>query len=59
MQHLIQRKFVLEKFAKMNNIEQYTLYTINEYYKMYCKILDDAKGKDIDYPDYKLNFKAK
>ena len=50
---------MLEKFARMSNIEQYTLHTINEYYKMYCKMLEDAKGKDIDYPDYKLNFKAK
>ena len=42
----------------MQNIEKYTLGYIADYWKLYCKELDDSKGKDIDYPDLKLNFKA-
>lgn len=41
----------------MHNIEQYTLNYINRYWNMYCKILEANKGVDIDYPDYKLEFK--
>lgn len=41
----------------MQNIEQYTLNYIDKYWKMYCKWLEDNDGKDIDYPNFKFNFK--
>lgn len=41
----------------MHNIEQYTLNYITRYWNMYCDQLKQNDQVDIDYPDYKLNFK--
>lgn len=54
---LLRKKFYLEKYAKLHNIEQYTLNYINKMWDVYCDYIDKNKGKDIDYPDFTLKFK--
>lgn len=41
----------------MHNIELYTLNYINRYWKMYCDLLEKNDQVDIEFPNYKLNFK--
>jgi hypothetical protein len=39
----------------MENIEDYSLSNVREYWEIYKKYLKDNKGVDIDHPDFKLN----
>lgn len=41
----------------MQNIEMYTINYINRYWNVYKKYLEDNKDKDIDFPEFKINFK--
>jgi hypothetical protein len=41
----------------MNNVDAYTLTYLNEYWNIYKKYLKDNKNKDIDYPNFEINFK--
>lgn len=50
-------KLYLEKYAKMHNIESYTLNIINQYWDLYMASLKKQKGKDVDYPSVQFNIK--
>ena len=43
-------KFYLNKFAKVDNIENYTLKSIRELQKCYETYLDKTEGTDPDFP---------
>lgn len=50
-------KFYLNKFLKIDNIEGYTLNSLNELKKCYDKFLKNSEGTDPDFPT--LNFGGK
>ena len=43
-------KLYLNKFAKLNNIENYTLNTVIQMKEVYSKFLEEGEGKDPDFP---------
>ena len=47
---MIQEKFYLNKFAKVDNIENYTLKAIRELQKCYEDYLESTEGTDPDFP---------
>ena len=51
-------KFTLNKFAKMDNIEDYYYYTVKEFYQDYIKYVKDMDGHDPDFPKSELKFET-
>jgi len=51
---LLNRKFSLEKVAKLSNIDDYTIYQIDVLDKKYSEFLKKYKGRDPDYPMIKF-----
>ena len=47
-------KFYLNKFAKIDNIEQYTYRNVLALYDAYQKFLENSDGKDPDFPMLQL-----
>ena len=47
-------KFFLNKFIKINNIEDYTLASIDEMRDAYDRFLEKTEGIDPDYPYLRL-----
>lgn len=43
-------KFYLNKFLKIDNIEQYTLNSLTEIKKCYETLLEKTEGQDPDFP---------
>ncbi len=43
-------KFYLNKFLKVDNVEQYTLTQILELKNVYSKFIEDSEGFDPDFP---------
>lgn len=43
-------KFYLNKFAKVDNIEEYTLSTVRQLESIYSDYLENTEGKDPDFP---------
>jgi len=54
---LMELKFYLNKFAKLDNIEYYSFNTILSMKKLYEEYLNDTEGLDPDFPT--LNFGGK
>jgi len=46
-------KFYLNKFVKADNIEGYTLSTLNQLKKIHDEFLDSSEGIDPDFPGLK------
>lgn len=49
-------KFFLNKFLRVDNIEGYTLSTLEELRKVHDKFLDESEGNDPDFPG--INFRG-
>jgi len=47
-------KFYLNKFVKADNIEGYTLSTLNQLRKIHDEFLDSSEGIDPDFPGLTL-----
>jgi hypothetical protein len=45
-------KFYLNKYAKIDNIENYTLSTLKILKENYLKFLEDSGGIDPDFPNF-------
>ena len=43
-------KFYLNKFLKVDNIEQYTMKYLNQLKKCYDEFLEKSQGQDPDFP---------
>lgn len=52
-------KFYLNKFAKLDNIEQYSFKTVLAMRDMYRNYLDESEGYDPDFPLSSFNSKGK
>lgn len=52
---LAQLKFSLNKFAKIDNIDDYSLPFVNQMKELYDKYIKDSEGVDIDFPEFKFN----
>lgn len=52
-------KFYLNKFAKVDNIENYTLSTVKELQKEYSSFLENCDGVDPDFPMFDFGGKGK
>ena len=50
---------MLEKYARVTNIEHYTLHNLKELEKAYNDYLRENKGRDISFPgvEFKVNNK--
>lgn len=55
----MQLKLYLNKFLKVDNIENYTLKTLNELKEAYNKFLETSDGYDPDFPMSGLGGKSK
>ena len=51
-------KFYLNKFLKVDNIEQYTLKELSELKKLYSDFIDKTEGLDPDFPGIKFDSKG-
>ena len=51
-------KFYLNKIVKVDNIEGYTLKSINKIKDSYNEFLEKTDGKDPDYPGYSFGNKS-
>jgi hypothetical protein len=47
-------KLYLGKYAKMTNLESYTMNSLYELWNVYKEYLKGNKFKDIDYPEFDL-----
>lgn len=52
--NLLTIKFYLEKYAKLRNLESYTLTYIYELWDMYKDYLKNNKNTDIEFPGYNI-----
>lgn len=52
-------KFNLNKFAKLDNIDNYPLGLVYELNEIYDDYLRDSKGVDVDFPDFEFGNNAK
>lgn len=52
-------KFYLNKFAKVDNIENYTLGTIKKLQEEYIKFIESCDGVDPDFPLFNFGSKGK
>ena len=55
----MQLKFYLNKFLKVDNIENYTLNSLHELEKIYEDFKDTTEGLDPDFPNINFNSKGK
>ena len=55
----MQLKFYLNKFLKVDNIENYTLKSLMELEKVYEDFKDTTEGLDPDFPNINFNSKGK
>ena len=55
----MQLKFYLNKFLKVDNIENYTLKSLLELEKVYEEFKDTTEGLDPDFPNINFNSKGK
>lgn len=51
----MQLKFSLNKFAKLDNIENYTLDIVYKLQEEYNNYLEKTKGIDVDFPEFEFN----
>lgn len=52
-------KFYLNKFLKVDNIENYTLSTLTKLKECYNTFIDNTEGSDPDFPLINFNSKGK
>jgi hypothetical protein len=53
------QKFYLNKILKIDNIEYYSLESLNQIKKSYDKFLEDSGGTDPDFPTLNLGAEGK
>lgn len=53
---LIEIKFILSKFARVNFEGDTNITHVMKFKDLYYKYLEDNEGKDIEFPDYEIKF---
>ena len=55
----MEQKFYLNKFLKVDNIENYTLSSLRELENVYDKFKEKSEGSDPDFPEIVFDVKKK